>query len=65
MFLDRIPFDENVVVVVELVYPMIFQPISPIMDPWHERMVSFSLFLRLTWVPLFAILENRTKRIKS
>ena len=51
MFLDRIPSNEDVVVIIELVYSMIFYPISPFMDARHGRMIELSFSLMLASVP--------------
>ena len=51
MFLDRIPSNEDVVVIIELVYSMIFYPISSFMDARHGRMLELSFSLMLASVP--------------
>ena len=47
-FLISIPFNEDIVVVIELVYLMIFYSISLSMDARHKRIVEFSLSLSLS-----------------
>ena len=51
MFLDRIPSNEDVVVIIEFVYSMIFYPISLFMDARHGRMIELSFSLMLASVP--------------
>ena len=72
MFLYRIPFNEGIVVIIELFYLMIFYSISLSMDASHKRRVEFSLslslslspFLRMTKVPSSRISEKLNYKIK-
>ena len=78
MFLNQIPSNEDVMGIVELIYPVLFDLISPSKDFWHKKIMSFLFLslslslslsllpsLRVVRVPLFWISKNWKKKKKT